>query len=44
MTELTRIERHYITEAMINFLDRHGREMNDEEYKEVVEKIKNKRK
>ena len=43
MTELTRMEKHYIIEAMISFLDRYGREMTDEEYQQVVEKIKNKK-
>ena len=36
---LSRIERHYMTEVMLTFMDKYGREMTDEEYeKEVLSK------
>lgn len=42
--ELTRIERHYMTEVMLTFEDKHCREMTDEEFALAVEKMRAKRK
>lgn len=40
---LNRIERHYMTEVMLTFEDKHGREMTDTEFAEAVEKMRAKR-
>ena len=40
---LNRIERHYITEVMLTFQDRHGREMTAAEIAAAVEKMRAKR-
>ena len=37
---LTRIERHYMTEVMLTFEDKHGREMTAEEFAVAVEKMR----
>ena len=41
---LSRIERHYMTEVMLTFMDKYGREMTDEEYRKEVEKMRNRKK
>lgn len=38
---LNRIERHYMTEVMLTFEDKHGREMTAEEFAVAVEKMRN---
>ena len=38
---LNRIERHYMTEVMLTFEDKHGREMTNEEFAEAVAKMRN---
>ena len=38
---LNRIERHYMTEVMLTFEDKHGREMTAEEFAAAVEKMRN---
>lgn len=38
---LNRIERHYMTEVMLTFEDRYGREMTAEEFEKAVEKMRN---
>lgn len=40
---LNRIERHYMIEVMLDFQDKHGREMTTEEYAAAVEKMRAKR-
>ena len=40
---LIRIERHYMTEVMLTFMEKYGREMTDEEYKKEVEKMRNRK-
>lgn len=40
---LNRIERHYMTEVMLDFLDKHGRDMTAEEFAAAVEKMRAKR-
>ena len=40
---LNRIERHYMTEVMLTFEDKHGREMTTEEFAAAVEKMRAKR-
>lgn len=40
---LNRIERHYMTEVMITFMDKYGREMTNEEYGKEVEKMRNRK-
>ena len=40
---LNRIERHYMTEVMLTFEDKHGREMTAEEFAAAVEKMRAKR-
>ena len=40
---LSRIERHYMIEVMLTFMDKYGREMTDEEYKKEVEKMRNRK-
>lgn len=37
---LNRIERHYMTEVMLTFEDKHGREMTAEEFAEAVAKMR----
>ena len=37
---LNRIERHYMTEVMLTFEDRYGREMTAEEFEKAVEKMR----
>ena len=37
---LNRIERHYMTEAMLTFEWKHGREMTPEEFAQAVEKMR----
>ena len=37
---LTRVERHYMTEVMLTFEDKHGREMTAEEFAKAVEKMR----
>ena len=37
---LNRIERHYMTEVMLTFEAKHGREMTAEEFTEAVEKMR----
>lgn len=37
---LNRIERHYMTEVMLTFMDKHGREMTDEEFELAVKKMR----
>lgn len=37
---LNRIERHYMTEVMLTFEDKHGREMTAEEFAVEVEKMR----
>ena len=37
---LTRVERHYMTEVMLTFEDKHGREMTAEEFAQAVEKMR----
>ena len=39
---LNRIERHYMTEVMLTFEDKHGREMTAEEFAQAVEKMRKK--
>lgn len=41
---LNRIERHYMTEVMLTFQDKYGRDMTDEEFALAVEKMRAKRK
>lgn len=41
---LNRIERHYMTEVMLTFQDKYGREMTDAEFAQAVEKMRAKRK
>ena len=38
--ELNRIERHYMTEVMLTFQDKNGREMTDAEFAAAVEKMR----
>ena len=38
---LNRIERHYMTEVMLTFEDKHGREMTAEEFAAAVAKMRN---
>ena len=38
--ELNRIERHYMTEVMLTFQDKNGREMTDAEFAAEVEKMR----
>ena len=38
---LSRIERHYMTEVKLTFMEKYGREMIDEEYRKEVEKMRN---
>jgi hypothetical protein len=40
---LTRIERHYITEVMLTFEWKNGREMTAEEIADAIEKMRAKR-
>jgi hypothetical protein len=40
---LNRIERHYMTEVMLTFEWKHGREMTDAEFAAEVEKMRAKR-
>jgi hypothetical protein len=40
---LNRIERHYMTEVMLSFENKHGREMTAEEIAMAVEKMRAKR-
>ena len=37
---LNRIERHYMTEVMLTFEDKHGREMTAEEFAKAVAKMR----
>ena len=37
---LTRVERHYMTEVMLTFEDKYGREMTAEEFAKAVEKMR----
>ena len=37
---LNRIERHYMTEVMLSFEDKHGREMTAEELELAVKKMR----
>jgi hypothetical protein len=37
---LNRIERHYMTEVMLSFEDKHGREMTAEEIARAIEKMR----
>lgn len=37
---LNRIERHYMTEVMLTFEDKHGRKMTAEEFAEAVAKMR----
>lgn len=37
---LNRIERHYMTEAMLTFQDKYGREMTAEEFALAVKKMR----
>ena len=37
---LNRIERHYMTEVMLTYLDRYGRDMTNEEFAKEVEKMR----
>ena len=37
---LNRIERHYMTEVMLTFLDKHGRNMTAEEFAAAVERMR----
>ena len=39
---LNRIERHYMTEVMLTFVDKHGREMTAEEFEQAIEKMRKK--
>ena len=39
---LNRIERHYMTEVMLTFADRNGREMTAEEFEQAIEKMRKK--
>ena len=40
---LNRIERHYMIEVMLDFVNKHGREMTKEEHDKAVEKMRAKR-
>lgn len=40
---LNRIERHYMIEVMLTYLDRYGRDMTDEEFAKEVEKMRARR-
>lgn len=40
---LNRIERHYMTEVMLTFENKHGREMTTEEIEKAVEKMRAKK-
>ena len=40
---LSRIERHYMTEVMLTFMEKYGREMTNEEYEKEVEKMRNRK-
>jgi hypothetical protein len=40
---LNRIERHYMTEVMLSFEDKHGREMTAEEFEKAVELMRARR-
>jgi len=40
---LNRIERHYMTEVMLTFQDKNGREMTDVEFAAEVEKMRARR-
>lgn len=40
---LNRIERHYLTEVMLSFQDKHGREMTNEEVAQAIEKMRNRK-
>jgi archaeosine-15-forming tRNA-guanine transglycosylase len=40
---LNRIERHYMTEVMLTFQYKYGREMTDEEFEKEVEKMRARR-
>ena len=37
---LNRIERHYMTEVMLTFMDKHGRDMTAEEFELAVKKMR----
>ena len=37
---LNRTERHYMTEVMLTFEDKHGREMTAKEFAEAVKKMR----
>ena len=41
---LTRIEKHYMTEVMITYINRFGRDITEEEFAMEVEKMRNRRK
>ena len=40
MYNLNRIERHYMTEVMLSFENRHGREMTDAEIAVAIEQMR----
>ena len=40
---LTRIEKHYLTEVMLTFENKHNREMTDAEFAREVEKMRARR-
>ena len=40
---LNRIERHYMIEVMLTYLDRYGRDITDEEFAREVEKMRAKK-
>ena len=40
---LNRIERHYMTEVELTYLDKYGRYMTDEEFAQEVEKMRARR-
>ena len=40
---LNRIEKHYMTEVMITYLNRFGRDITEEEFKTEVEKMRARR-
>ena len=40
---LNRIERHYMIEVMLDFMDKYGREMTKEEHDKAVEKMRAKK-
>ena len=41
---LNRIERHYMTEVMLTYLDKFGRDITDKEFAQEVEKMRARRK